>query len=150
MGKIVSAIFSDEAIPKAKPAIHIPAGNLRCIRVKLYSEGRLTQVVVSQQSGTPVDFKVEVLKSKIPYPPDTNKAIPFTPLDNVEIYRVLPQQSGTAGVLEVTHEQMGWPYLNFDGDYTNNESYLYLVIIPTSAGGETVWDVAITVARDVG
>lgn len=150
MSKIYSVIYSDNGGPRAKPSIVIPAGDLRCERIKVYTEGRITQLVVKQVDGTPVDFKVELLKSRLPYPPNAEQSIPYTPTYGPEIYRILPQQSGTLGILEVTHEQTGWAYLNVDAGYTDSEPFVYLVIIPTSAAGETTWDVCITAVRDIG
>jgi hypothetical protein len=106
-------------------------------------------------------YTLELLVSKIPYPPGTYP-YPAVAADDVELYRVVPQQVQGAGTtLELNANADGYAYANQDGTFTVPQYFLYLVIIPTPAssptttttlapGVQSTWDVAITSVRDVG
>ena len=149
MSKIYTALYSDSGpgvaagAPKSGvyPAISIAAGNLRSVRVPFFSEGNVTQLAVKQTSGVSVDFNVELLCSSIPFP--TGEALVATPpAGTVELYRIVPPQSGVAGgsVELVPDNEYGWTFRNVDGDHTLNQRYIYLVIKPVGAAGATEWD----------
>lgn len=153
MGRLITAIYSDTGpgmpnAPKSgiRGSINIGAAQLACVRVPCSSEGTLKQVVVLQTGGPPVAFTVEILASKLPYPvgvqPDTT-----APAVPIQLYRVMAPISGGAGSpAELTPDyQTGWPFHNVDGDYTMNERYLYVVIIPTGSLAATKWDASIIV-----
>lgn len=122
-------------------ALVAPAGDLVSTKVPLLSEGLLKQLTVVQTSGTSVAFKVELLMSSMPYPTGTY-AVGTSPVGTINLFRIIPQQSGTSGnALDITPDtDIGWPFRNVDGDHTNNQRYVYLIILPTAAGGSTTWD----------
>jgi hypothetical protein len=124
-----------------RAAITIAAGNLRCVRVPFLHEGFLSQFVVKQSGGTGVAFVVELLMSVVPFPVG-EAPVATAATGTIELFRVLPQQSAISGAaVDITPDnEIGWAFKNADGDYTNNQRYLYLVIKPTAAGGSTSWD----------
>lgn len=125
-----------------RDAITIAAGNLRCVKVPFLSEGFLNQVVIKQtDGGTAVAFVVEVLSSVLPFPVG-EYAVGTAAVGTIELFRIVPQQSGAAGAtIDITPDSdFGWPFRNIDGDHTNNQRFLYLVIKPTGAVDSTTWD----------
>lgn len=149
MGKIHTVIYSDTgptAGSAVYPSITVPGTKLLCTRVNTLSEGLLKNLIVTQTSGSSVAYKVELLTSKIPYPVG-NAPVATGPVGTIDLYRVVSQQSATAGntVNLYPDNAFGYPYRNADGDHTMNQRYLYLVILPTAAAGDTKWDVLIEV-----
>lgn len=148
MGRLITAIFSDTgpgmpAAPKSgvKNSITIGAAQLACVRIPCSSDGTLKQLAVVQTGGTAVAVTIELLCSKLPFPvglsaDSTVSAVPLA------LYRVMATLSAGAGsAAELLPDyQTGWPFHNVDGDYTMNERYLYLLIIPTASAGTTKWD----------
>lgn len=124
-----------------KPAIVIAAGNLECVRVPFLSEGFISQLLVKQTGGTGVGFTVELLSSVVPFAVG-EVAVATAATGTVELFRIVPQQTATSGnSVDITPDtDYGWPFRNVDGDYTNNQRYIYLVIKPTGAAGSTTWD----------
>ncbi len=115
-----------------KPAITITGGNRYCVRVPFLSEGFLSQLVVKQSTGTSLAYVVELLMSGMPYAAGSSSvATPAT--GTIQLFRVIPQQAVLAGsTLDISPDtELGWPFRNVDGDHTNNQRYLYLVITPT-------------------
>lgn len=154
MEQVYTRIHSNEArlagIPHAQPAIVIGAGMQRCARLKMPHFGRLTDVMVRQKSTeVQVNFTVDVLKSKFPFVPDTDVVAGTPPADDLTLYRVIDRQTGVAGTpVEVAADGNGFPYRNMDGTYTENQRFLYVLIIPELAGTLTTWDVALTTVYD--
>lgn len=153
MGRLITSIYSDTGpgmpgAPKSgvSPSVQIGAGQLTCIRVRSSSEGTLKQLIVLQTGGPAVAFTVELLASKLPFPPGLmpDTTVPAVP---IQLYRVMAPMSGGAGsAAELTPDyQSGWPFHNVDGDYTMNERYIYMVIIPTGSVAPTKWDAAIII-----
>jgi hypothetical protein len=151
MGRLITAIYSDTGpgmpnAPKSgvSSSIQIGARQLVCIRVKSSSEGTLKQLIVLQTAGPAVAFTVELLASKLPYPPGLmpDTAVSAVP---IQLYRVMaPISAGAGSPAELAPDyQQGWPFHNVDGDYTMNERYIYLVIIPTGSVASTKWDVSV-------
>jgi len=114
------------------------------------SEGYLTNLTIKQESGTAAAFTAELLDSVIPYPVGET-ASGTAAVDAVEFYRIVPQQTATAGnTSQILASTQGYPYLNMDGDPTNNQRFLYLLINPTAAAGTTIWKVTVTVHNNYG
>lgn len=156
MARVYTRIFSDEAfaarLPSSQPAVVIAGGMKRIVRMKVGSEGRLTDLTVKQvESEGQVPFRVEVLKSKIPFPQiDVDIAVATAPVDTIGLYRVIQPMTIPAGFpAEFDEETIGYAYKNMDGSYTNNQQFLYVLIEPT-AGGPTTWKISMTVERDIG
>lgn len=124
-----------------KAAIVAHNGKLICVKVPLLSEGLLKQLVVIQTAGTAVAYKVELLSSAMPYPVG-EAAVATAAVGTIALYRIIPQQSVTSSsTLDITPDtDVGWAFRNVDGDHTNNQRYIYLVIIPTSSSDDTTWD----------
>ncbi len=168
MGKIVTAHYTDtkpsSTTIKSGPlfqtstvspsgfysAISITAGNLICVKVPLLSEGTLKQLVIKQTSGTSVAFVVELLMSVLPFPVGL-AAVATAAVGTVELYRIIPQQSITSGsTLDLSPDyEQGWMFRNVDGDHTNNQRYIYLVIKPTGSAVTTKWDVFVMAESNV-
>lgn len=156
MPRIYTRVFSDEAfasrLPSSQPSVVIGGGMKRLVRMKMGSEGRLTDLTVKQlEIEGQVPFQVEVFKSRIPFPNfDIDIVVATAPVDTVSLYRVIPPMSGPAGFpVEFDEETLGYAYKNMDGSYTNNQQFLYLLIEPTAAG-PTTWKISMTVERDIG
>jgi len=161
MSKKYTKLYSDPAfqarMPKVSPSIRIGALQLFPIRVPAPSEGRLTSLTIKQtEAEAQVVFECEVLYSLLPYPTvDQDVPTAAVPGDSVPLYRILPKQVGAAGFpIEVDEQSTGYAYRNTDGDYTNNQRYIYVVLAPggfgVGAGAITSWKVEITVESDVG
>lgn len=156
MSRVYTRIFSDESYaaqaPSSQPSVVIGANSKRMVRMKVGSEGRITDVTVKQlESQTQVPFSVDILKSRIPFP-DIDVDIPnaTAPADTIELYSAIPTITAIAGaVAELETNEIGYAYKNMDGSYTNNQQYLYMLLQPT-AGVSTTWKIEITVERDVG
>ena len=154
MGRVYQRIYSDVAfaagIKSSQPSITITAGNMRLVRLKVGSEGRLTQLAVVQESTDSglVNFTVDVLKSLIPYPfPDEDFATATLPNDVLDLYKILPtitvSTPGNVGSLD--DDEPGYAYKNMDGSWTMNQQFIYVLIKPTSAVTDTHWRLSVTV-----
>jgi len=157
MPRVYTRIFSNEAyaarIPSSQPAVAITTGNKRVVRLKLGSEGRITDMSVKQtETEVQVPFTIELLKSKIPFPLfDQDILIATAPVDSLVLYRALPTQVGPAGFpVEIDADTLGFAYKNMDGTWTENQQFLYMLIEPAGALGTTTWKISITVERDIG
>ena len=159
MAKNNTRLYSDVAYaqrqPFSLPSVRIAAGMLHVVRVKNPSEGRLTHISIKQTDGeTEVNFEVEILKSLIPWPfPDMDVATATAAADDTTLYRILPKQVGAAGFpIEVMDEATGYAYRNMDGNHTNNQRYIYVVIAPggfaVGAGTATTWKLRTVVQND--
>lgn len=151
--KPYTRLFTNNFIPKkgnVSPAISIGAGMQRCVRVRSASEGRITKLDVVQVSGTAANFTVELLKSSYPFPPDVDITEGTAAADNLALYRIVPSQTATAGnTVSLDSDNPGYNYLNMDGTPTNNQRYVYLVIIPAAASPATVWEATVGFALEV-
>lgn len=141
-------------IAKASAPLTVTANKMTCFQIPFPSEGFMERVVVYQATGTPVAFSVEILNSRIPYPPGdyTNGA---SPVDKLENYRI--QSPATAAlsalagaVITVGDENFGDGYRNVDGGWTLNQRYVYLLINPTSNTTTTTWNVMLQARTDIG
>jgi hypothetical protein len=160
MSKKYTKIFSDPAfqarMPKVSPSIRIGLNQLQAVRVKAPSEGRLTSLTVKQTEGeAQVVFEVEILHSLLPFPAvDQDVPTATVPGDTIALYRILAKQVGAAGFpIEIDEESSGFAYRNTDGDYTNNQRYIYVIIAPGGFGvGAAIssWKVEVTIESDVG
>lgn len=150
MGKIYVQRYTDnEDLPRAKPPITISAGKRKSIKVPFPSEGYLTKVVVFQTSGTAVNFDVEIVDSEIPFPTG-EAAYNAAPADDVDLYRVIPKQTATAGnVISDINLEWGYPFNNQDGTLTDNQRYIYVVIIPNNSPDESTWEFSLTAHTEV-
>lgn len=156
MPRVYTRIFSDEAfaarMPSSQPAVAIGGGMKRVVRMKMGSEGRITDLSVKQvETEDQVPFTVDVLKSKIPFPlVDQDLDVALPPNDALTLYRAVPQMVGPAGFpAEFDEETIGYAYKNMDGTWTENQQFLYLLITPT-ADDVTTWKISMTVERDIG
>ena len=155
MEQVYTRLYSDDArnggVPRAQPSITIGAGKQRCTTVKFPAFGRITELSVKQASGTNVAFTVELLNSKFPFTPDVDQTAPATPNDELEMYRAVPKQTGTSGnAVELDPGDTGYPFRNMDGGYTDQQNFIYLVIIPTASPDASTWDARITCVQDNG
>jgi hypothetical protein len=150
MAKVYVKKYTNNGTPKALPAIVVGVGNLLSTAVGFPSEGYLTRLVVKQTGGTDVAFDVDLLDSKIPYPP-SEVPVATLPADNIQLYQIIPTQNvGVPGnALELMSPNNGYPFHNSDGTYTNNQRVLYLVIKPIGAVDDTTWDVSLTAHTDI-
>jgi hypothetical protein len=150
--KAFTRVFSNTTVANRNfsPLIAIGANKQRCVSVQGGSEGRITDLTVNQISGTPNNFTVELLKSKIPFTPDTDVAQGTAAADDITLYRILPSQIGVAGVaLQIDKDTPGFNYINLDGTPTNPQRYVYLVIIPDAGGDASTWSASISFAIEV-
>jgi hypothetical protein len=129
------------------------------------SEGFLERLVVWQESGTPVDFSVELLNSQLPYPPGVY-APTDPPADELQAYRLQvpitqPISQFAGEVLSLVDDDFGLGFRNVDGGWTLNQRLVYLVIAPDGGegpqgpqgpqdSGDTEWNVVIQCRTDVG
>jgi hypothetical protein len=161
MSRKYTKIFSDPAytarMPNASPSVVIAAGQQQAIRVKAPSEGRLTSLTIKQEeTEAQVIFEVEILYSQLPYPVvNVDQPAATVPGDTLALYRVLPKQAGAAGFpIEIDEQADGFAYRNTDGNYTNNQRFIYIVIAPggfgIGAGAESTWKIETTIESDVG
>ena len=142
---------------RSSPSVHIGAAQQQAIRVKAPSEGRFTSLTIKQEeTEAQVVFEAEILYSMVPYPVvNVDQPSATVPADTVALYRILSKQVGAAGFpIEVDEQSTGFAYRNTDGNYTNNQRFLYIVLAPggfgVGAGADTTWKVEATVESDVG
>lgn len=150
---------SDPPVPRARPAITVSAGMMRCVQVRAPSEGAVSKLVIKQSGGTPCECIVDLLDSEVPYAAG-EQAAGTAPDDDIELYQIIDSQVVNEGdTLKLVHQEFGFPYHNQDGGYANNQRYLYLILQPigiTGAQGpqgvdeETTWDVLLTIVTDIG
>ena len=129
--------------PRAQAGISVNANNMICVQVPFPSHCFLTQVVVKLISGTATSFTVDIYKSVIPFAVG-QYVNTTTPTGNKELYRAIPTQTSSAGIVDAEFADVGYEFENVDGSFTVNQRYLYLVITPTGNTGATVFDAAIT------
>lgn len=151
--KIYRAIFNDNTalIPHSNPALKVTAGKKTCFKIGFPTEGILDRFVISQRtSEVQVNATVELLCSVIPYPVG-DMATGTTAADVVDHYRILTTAlSVTAGTpAELNVSDFGQGYTNFDGSWTTNQRYAYLLINPSGAAADTHWNVTIIVRTDI-
>lgn len=149
--KVYSVKYTDNAdLPRARAPIVINSGKLRSIQVPFLTEGYITRLTVKQTDGTDVDCYVEVLDSKIPYPPGEQDS-GTEPDDDIELYRIMSPQTVQAGsALVITSEEYGYPFHNQDGSYSDNQRCIYLVLDPQSAEDDTTWEISLTGHNEIG
>lgn len=150
---IITIIYSDSGPGQAdndpKPNVYdsivIPAAKRMCVKVPCMDMGYLKQLVVDQVGGTDKAFTVDLYNSELPFA-EGEHADSASPSVNAALYRVIPQQSITSGsALDLAPDyEVGWSFRNMDGDWTNNQRYLYLVITPTASAGETTFEAMLT------
>ena len=102
-------------------------------RLPTIPEGRLDRLAVRQQAAdvTDIGFKVDILDT-LPEGMAVGQSTGTLPAD-IDLYRVLAQQSATAGnSVYVASNEAGYAYIS-DGDPTVRRRYIYLVI-STSSG----------------
>lgn len=162
MSRKYTRLFSDNAfaqrIPNAQPSVAIGVTQMRTIRVKAPSEGRITDLSIKQEEtdGVQVAFEAEVLKSVVPWPLiDQDFPTATAANDSVTLYRAVPKQIGAAGFpIEFDEENLGYAYRNMDGNYTNNQRFIYILLAPggvgVGAGTITNWKISMTIESDVG
>lgn len=155
MEKVARKIFSGTvAVPTGhlKSAISIPSGKRLVTKIDAGgSEGRLVWFYVKQATGTPIAYSVRLVSSIVPYGDGEGSPANYnaSPTGNPDIYNVIdPQVIGTPGdPVNLRRNTEGERFSNDDSHSpSNQERYLYLVIIPVSAGDATTWDVSITFA----
>jgi hypothetical protein len=154
--KVYSKMYNANSanIAKASPPLTVTANKMTCFQIPFPSEGFMERVVVYQATGAPVAFSVEILNSRIPYPPGdyVNGAAAADKLENYRI-QVPPTSALTAAsgaVLTVADENFGEGFRNVDGGFTLNQRYIYLLINPTGNAGTTTWNVTLQCRTDVG
>jgi hypothetical protein len=122
-------------------AISITNGYRKSVKVPFLSEGYIQQLIVKQTGGTATAYTVDLYMSSLPFPAgETTIATAGT--GTVELYRIIPTQTILSGaVLDLSPDyEVGWPFRNVDGDHTNNQRYIYLVIRPSASADTTKWD----------
>jgi hypothetical protein len=142
--------YSGQSTPKAKDPIAINAGKMKCVAVPFPSQGFVTKLIVVQSGGPAVGVAVELLDSKIPFPVG-EYATGTAPLDELAHYQILKSQNASAGnFVAVRGEEAGFPFVNRDSTFTDNQRFVYLVISPIGAVSATQWDATIICHRDSG
>jgi hypothetical protein len=76
-----------ESLAHASPPLTVPVNKKTCFAIPFPSEGLLERLVVYQEDGSDTDFSVELLNSRLPFPPG-DYADAATPTDNLENYRL--------------------------------------------------------------
>lgn len=144
--KILSDYMQGHGVPNALPSPVIAAADLRLIRVGFPSQGRLTGVDIRQSdAGAAVAFTADILKSKLPFAVDTD--LPVATVANVPIssLRICPQIIGLAGASgTLASNSEGYSFRNIDGGFTNNQRFIYVLIVPAGAVAPTSWDIVLT------
>lgn len=150
MSKVYVRRYTDNGTPLAKPPITVTVGMQRSVEIPFPSEGYLTRLTVKQTDGTSVGFDIELLDSMVPYPPGET-VVGAAAADDVELYRIIPQQNVSAGnTLELINNEHGYPFHNTDGTYTANQRKIYMLIVPDGAVDDTTYEVSFTAHTDVG
>jgi len=133
--------------------ITVHSGKQNCIAVPFISQGFINKFVLKQVTiggQTSVAVTAELLDSAVPYAVgETNSGTAAA--DAVQLYRIIPQQTATAGnVASLTDiDTNGYAFINLDQGFTVGARFIYLLINPTSAGTDTTWSCMI-VAHDAG
>ena len=151
MSRQTSSVLYTSTTPRparALPAIAVATGKRLVVQLPVPSEGRVLRLYVGQETGTAVAFATELLFSAVPYGDgsgaaaahDAVLAAPAGP------YRVVPRQTALAAAAIDWRTQdsasggMGHAFVNVDqASRSVPNLFLYLVIIPTAAGGATTW-----------
>lgn len=125
------------------PDIVIPLGEESgCFAIEFKSIGYLCKVVVIQNSGTPVDFTVDVFNKDV-----CGNSSSSNGGCNEELARILPQLSATAGNAAVEFSIGGYAFRNMDlNQQSGLTRQIYVRITPANADDETGWDIALTCA----
>ncbi len=148
--KVYSIKYTGQDLPKSRDPIVISAGNLRSVAVPFMTEGYITRLVVKQTAGANVNCVIELLDSEVPDPPG-EQVVATDPADDIELYRIIAQQTLTSGsALVVLNQEYGYPFHNQDGTFTDNQRFIYLVLKPQSAATSTTWEVAMTGHNEIG
>lgn len=135
--------FTNNGSPKSQPAITIAIGTKRCVAVGFNSQGTISRLTVKQAGGTPCGIVAELFDSVIPFPPG-EYPLNGLPADDLSLYRIMPPMDGPAGAgIENLDSQQGYKYQNQDGGFTNNQRFIYLLLIPQQAVDLTTWDVVL-------
>lgn len=150
--KTYSHLF--ESIAKAKPSLSVATGKMVSFQIPFPSEGFMERVVVKQASGTAVGYHVELLNSKLPYPPGVYNSGAGA-ADALQFYRIQipptgPLIAASGTVMTYYDDDFALGFRNIDGGFTDNQRYIYLLIDPQSAGTTTTWDVLLQCRTDVG
>jgi hypothetical protein len=160
--KVYPRLFSNNGSPLALPPLIVAGSTMECFQIPFPSEGSVAKLVVWQVpaaggGGTPCAFNVELLNSQIPYPLSGNPyAVGATPADLLPAYRIQMPSTGplaqaTPGAaLTLDDDNVGFPFHNLDGNFANNQRFIYLLISPVGAGGQTVWNVFLLARTNVG
>jgi|SRR5947209_1641634 len=142
--------FTNNGSPKSLPAITVTAGMKRSVAVGFNSQGTVSRVTVKQTGGTPCGVVVELFDSLVPFPPG-EYSVAAAPADDVSLYRIMPPMDGPAGAgIENLDHQVGYKYHNQDGGFTDNQRFIYLLIVPQGAVDMTTWDVVLAGEGSVG
>lgn len=150
--KINTQVYADNgpgmpSAPKSgvRASINITQPNGICVRVPCRSEGHLRQFCIFQTGGTNVAATVDIYMSKLPYAPGQFPIAQAAAVSNHHIYKLRDTLNVLSGQpLNLTPDtDVGYPYRNVDGDHTNNEGFLYVVIKPTAAADATKWDMLV-------
>ncbi len=111
-----------------------------------FREGRLQSIAVRQVGGTDQAFTVDVFDSLAAYTPGSSSgydaADPGDDVAQPELHKVVPQLNATAGNVASYKDNVGAPYRNRDGGWTDALGKIYLVITP-GGSGDMSWDVVI-------
>jgi hypothetical protein len=155
-------------ISKASPPLEVPADSKVCFAIPFPSEGFLERLIVWQtydpnmgpqgpqgpQDVVGYDFEVELLNSRIPFPPGEYSTVQLA-FDELTAYRIqrpptAPLSQTAGGVLSLTDDDFGTGFRNVDGGWTLNQRLVYLVIHPIDALEPTFWNVTLQCRTDVG
>ncbi len=130
--------------PGVYNSIDVTHTKKRCVKVPLLDVGYIKQMVIKQTGGTAKAAVVDLYCSSIPFA-EGEYAVATAGSGVPDLYKIMPSQAVVSGTtLDITPDyEVGWPFRNVDGDYTNNQRYVYLVINPTSSVDLTTWDVLI-------
>lgn len=154
MAKTAVCYYSDNAPAKSKQGgtLVIPGTQMYVLAAAAPYEGRLVRLSVKQTAGSAAGFKVDVYDSNAVYGPTSVGAIAgatATVLDP-DLASVIAELTGTSGLAAIFRQDCGAGYRNADGDQSNPQRLLYIVIKPTGAAGSTSWDVSLTVVSEIG
>jgi hypothetical protein len=154
MPKIVSAVYTDEAVANARPPLVVPVGKKVSVPVNFPSEGFLSRLVVRQTGGTSCGISVELLTSKVPFPPATYNTAD-APADGLEPYRVQmpptgPLTAASGVVLTLADDGYGMMFRNLDGGHTSAQRLLYVLLAPIGAVDDTTWEMFLHCRTEVG
>lgn len=137
-------------------SVVIAGSKWTCVKVPACPEGRLNSFVIQQTAGSNAAAVVDIFQSAAPAAPGTyNTPVAYTSGVPAEVYRVLAQLAvspGQAKAYRTDTQGVGGYFVNLDNadGHTVKVPSLYVVIVPTGAGGATTWDFGIVLYSDVG